>query len=280
MTTQRTTNNIRGAFIPNTTSIISRYKKQSNASKWHQFFDKCRLKNSYHEGEHFQVNFNYYYFFVRYSNFAKNPRIFNFFSNIILFNSPSISGGSWEIRNFTFFYRIKNSLLIYLQFIAEKIVSLSLNCCLFRLQTLSVVFSFCSIASAGYLNGGGATDYAPYAHSASIEEYSPVHEAPIHHQQYESIQHIEPVHQNYEHLPIVHSAPAHQQYETIQHIEPVHHQVEHVPVVHSAPQVIKFYQDVPHHHHNEVTHILRIRYNNENKQPFSSLSLFQRLFSS
>lgn len=145
------------------------------------------------------------------------------------------------------------------------------------------MLSFCSLASAGYLNGGRATDYAPYARSASIQEYSPVHEmyeAAIHHQQYESIQDIEPVHQHYEQLPIVHSVPVHQQYETIQHIEPVHHHVEHVPVVHSAPQFIKIYQDVPHHHHNEVTRILRIRYNNENEQSFSPLSLFQRLFSS
>lgn len=219
--------------------------------------------------------------------------------------------------------------MFYFQFICIKIIFESFHGCLFRLQTFIVVLSFCSLATAGYLNGGGAVDYESYAHSAPIQEYSPVqdvYEAPIHHQQYESIQHIEPVHhEHYEHLPFVHSAPVHQQYETSHHIEPVHHHVEHVPivhaapihehveaiqhiepihhhvethvehiplvhqyaapaalpVVHSAPQVIKIYQDVPHHQHNEVTRILRIRYNNDKKeQSFSPLSLLQRLFSS
>lgn len=187
------------------------------------------------------------------------------------------------------------------------------------------MLSFCSLASAGYLNDGGVAEYASYAHSAPIREYSaipyPSHHAPVHEVYeapiHESIEHIEPFHQHYEQLPVVHSAPVHQQYETIEHIEPPHHHVEHLPivhaapvhehiethvqhvpivhqapivhqytapavlpVVHSAPQVIRIYQDVPHHQHNEVTRILRIRYNNDNKQSFSPLSLLQRLFSS
>lgn len=203
----------------------------------------------------------------------------------------------------------------------------------FRLQTIIVVLSFCSLASAGYLNGGGvpytlhhATAQevydAPIHHQQyeSIQHIEPAHQHyeqfPIHHQQYESIQHIEPahqhyeqefpivhsapaphhqhyetvqhfepVHQHYEHVPIVHEAPVHEHVEAIQHIEPDHHHhvethVQHIPVVHSAPQVIKIYQDVPHHHHNEVTRILRIRYNNDEKQSFSPLSLLQRFFSS